>query len=265
MELPLEINKASNEGPKFSIFFGKPKVGKTSAFVKLKNHLLIDIDNGSDYVNSMRIKPKDLHELFEAISLIKKKNEELGVPCYDYIILDTGTVLEDFVLPYAASLYRNTELGKRWGRKDDGTIDPKADVKKLPKGAGYLYLREAYLDVLERLRAITPHFILICHCIDTQIEKEGEEMSEMTIALGGQLKSIVASRADAIGYIYRKGSDTLVDFNNGESSSGQARCLYLKNRKFPIITSDKENPNDESKFIYNADKIFDPNASFDEA
>lgn len=260
MILPREITPARTDGPRFSIFFGKPKTGKTSAFCKLKNHLLIDIEDGSDFVDACKIKIDTIGKLFDLIAEIKKANAEVGGYVYDYIILDSGTALEDMILPYAAKLYKDTEMGKKWGfdRNGEPIKGFHNDVRRLPQGAGWLYLREAYLDVLDRLRAISKSFILLCHSADTQIDVDGEEMSEVSVALSGKLKSIVPSKADAIGYIYKKKNETIVNFNNGDSSAGGGRCDYLRNKKFSIITSDPEDESDSSKFVFNVDRIFNP-------
>ena len=101
MELPKDIIKASAINPKTLIVYSKPKVGKTTLFANLKNNLIIDIENGSDYLDALKIKANNIEELYE----IGKKIKEAGNP-YQYITLDTVTALEEMVLPLALKMYK---------------------------------------------------------------------------------------------------------------------------------------------------------------
>lgn len=65
MELPKDIVKASAINPKTLIVYSKPKVGKTTLFANLKNNLIIDIENGSDYLDALKIKANNIEELYE--------------------------------------------------------------------------------------------------------------------------------------------------------------------------------------------------------
>ena len=133
IELPKEKIKSTEKNPKFMILFGKPKCGKTTITSHLENNLIIDLEEGSDYVDALKVKVKSIGELKE----VKKAIIEAGKP-YKYITLDTATALEEMVMPLAIAKYKDTPIGKAF----KGT-----DVRHLPNGAGYLYLREAYQEV----------------------------------------------------------------------------------------------------------------------
>ena len=54
--------------------------------------------------------------------------------------------------------------------------------------------------------------ILTAHCLEKQIDKEGKEMFELEMDLSGKLKRVMAAKADAIGYLYRKDNQTFLNF-----------------------------------------------------
>ena len=165
---------------------------------------------------------------------------------YRFITIDNATRLEEMSLPYAAHLYRSTAMGQGWGKvKDPKTgkfeIDPKADVRLLPNGAGYLYLRQAIRKMIDMFKPLCETLILVAHVKDKQIKKDGEEMSEMSVDLAGKLGDIICGEADAIGYIYREKNNTIISFEGGDNTIREARPLHLRGKKIVVATSDEDN------------------------
>ena len=72
--LPTKKVKAERVNPKRLIIYSKPKTGKTTAFAGLEDNLLIDLENGSDYVDALKIKVSSLQELLEAGKAINITN-----------------------------------------------------------------------------------------------------------------------------------------------------------------------------------------------
>ena len=91
MELPTEKVKASRKSPKNMIIYGPPKIGKTSVLAELDNCLLIDLEDGSDMVDALKVKVNNLAELQAVGTEIMKK----GRP-YKYIAIDTISKLEEW-------------------------------------------------------------------------------------------------------------------------------------------------------------------------
>ena len=54
--LPTQKVKAETNSPKNMVIFSKPKVGKTTLLSQLDNCLIIDLEDGSDYVDALKIK-----------------------------------------------------------------------------------------------------------------------------------------------------------------------------------------------------------------
>lgn len=225
--LPDKRSEAKEENPKLLTIFGKPKSGKTTIIAALDNNLIIDMEPyGTDYIDCMAIKALNLEKLWG----IKTALEERKVK-YKFISLDTTTRLEEIVMPLAKKLYMDTPMGKNF--KGD-------DVRKLPNGAGYMYLREAFFQAVDWFKPYCEYLILVGHANATMINKEGKELSEMDLDLSGKLKRLVAADSDALGYVYREKNKTIISFEGGEDSIVEARPQHIRGKKITIAESDKE-------------------------
>lgn len=229
--LPTSPIPATSVDPNFIIMYGRPKAGKTSAVAQLKNNLIIDLEGGSTFIDAMAIQCRTVSDLGEAAQAIRAKNNEVGRNFYKRITIDNATRLEEICLSYAATLYRQTPIGKNW----KGT-----DVRLLPNGSGYLYIRQAVRKVLDMFKDLCDQFILIGHVKDVQIDKDGEEVSEMALDLVGKLSSIVCGEADAVGYIYRKGNETHISFKGGDGTIKEARAPHLRGKDIVIATGNED-------------------------
>src|SRR5574344_191763 len=139
---------------------------------------------------------------------IRNKNKEVGHNFYKHITIDNVTRLEEMSMQYAITLYKQTPMGKAY----TGT-----DIRTLPNGSGYIYLRQAIRKVIDMFKDLCDEFILIGHTKETTINKEGEELSSMELDLVGKLSTIICGEADAVGYIYRKKNETHISFAVGDN------------------------------------------------
>jgi hypothetical protein len=218
--LPTSKVKAERQNPKRMIIYSKPKTGKTTAYAGLENNLILDLENGSDYVEALKVKINNLQELLDAGKAIKAA----GNP-YKIVTIDTVTALEDMIQPLAVKLYRGTSMGKNY----DGD-----NVTTLPNGAGYLYIRQAFFQVLDFIDTLAPHIILSGHIKDKQVDDKGEMVMSANIDLTGKIKSLICANADAIGYMYRKGNETILSFKTNEEVTCGARPEHLQNEEIII-------------------------------
>ena len=69
--LPTSKVTAERQNPKRMVIYSKPKTGKTTAYAGLENNLILDLENGSDYVDAMKIKISSLQELLDTGKAIK--------------------------------------------------------------------------------------------------------------------------------------------------------------------------------------------------
>ena len=251
VELPKEKIKAERINPKKIILFSNPKVGKTIAVAALENNLIIDVENGSEFVDALKInvlriakeeKKSCLTVLKEIINQIREANEKKGGYVYKYITIDTVSALESIALELANILYRKTPMGRNWQGDD---------VTKLPNGAGYQFLREAMDVILNEISELCDTFIILGHLKGKFIEKEGKEIEVRGLALTGKIAGILCSQVDAVGYVYREENKTLVNFAPSESLVIGSRPEHLKNKIITLIESDTD-----GKLVVDWSKIF---------
>ena len=179
----------------------------------------------------MAVQARSVNELGEIAQAIRAKNTEVGHNFYKHITIDNATRLEEICLPYAAILYRQTPMGKNW----KGT-----DVRLLPNGSGYMYIRQAVRKIIDMFKDLCNEFILVGHVKDVQIEQNGEELSEMALDLVGKLSSIICGEADAVGYVYRKGNETHISFKGGDGTIKEARAPHLRGQDIIIATGNED-------------------------
>jgi hypothetical protein len=235
--LPTKKVKAERVNPKRLIIYSKPKTGKTTAFAGLDENLIMDLENGADYVEALKVKIGSLQELLDAGKAIKAA----GNP-YKYVTIDTVTALEDMIGPLAIKLYKQTSMGKNY----EGD-----NVLSLPNGAGYLYLRQAFFQVLDFIDTLAPHIILSGHIKDKQVDDKGELVMSANIDLTGKIKSLICANADAIGYMYRKGNKTILSFKTNEEVTCGARPEHLRNEEIVVTES-----NEQGELEFHWDKVF---------
>lgn len=189
---PNEKIKATLKNPRIILAYSEPKIGKTSLFATLPDSLLIDVENGSDYVDAVKIKINSLTELTElGRQLIKDKFP------YKYGILDTATQLESWCEDNATETYKDSVIGKNF--KGDSVI------AELPKGAGYYWLRKSYGTYFACLASWFPTLIVLAHVRDKMlVDKKGNQVEAVDLDLTGKLRQITCAKADAICYLHRK-------------------------------------------------------------
>ena len=224
MKLPTEKVKASRKSPKNMIIYGQPKIGKTTVLSQLDNCLIIDLEDGSDMVDALKIKVNNLKELADVGREIIKQ----GKP-YKYVAIDTISKLEEWCEEEGKKIYMKTPMGKNFETKNPGM-----SILSLPNGAGYLYLRQAYKKWIDRMNMLADHVILVGHLKDKMLEKKGKEVAVKDLDLTGKIKQITCANADAVGYIFREGEETMVSFNSLDDITAGSRCNHLKGETMPL-------------------------------
>ena len=61
--LPTSKIPAETQDPRYLILFGLPKAGKTTILSTLENNLILDTENGSTYVDALKVKVNSLKEI----------------------------------------------------------------------------------------------------------------------------------------------------------------------------------------------------------
>lgn len=194
-------------------------------------------ENGSDYVNAMKIKVNTLEEIVEVCKSIKQAD------CpYKFITIDTISTLEDICTPLALRRYK----------KENPDYD--GDLLSIPFGQGYSRLKDAILDTIETINKVVPNIILVGHVKDKSIQKydsSGEAIIK-DINLSGKLPSILSAKSDAIGFVTRSiEGDLIIDFcNNGSTISG-ARPAHLAGKT--LVIAEKQ---EDGSFVSHWNRIY---------
>lgn len=229
IELPKQKVPASSKSAKRLILFSNPKVGKSTALSLLPDSLLIDLENGTNFLDAVKVKINDASELKELIQTLKKANADKGGFVYRYGIIDTVTALEDMIMPVALAMYKATPIGKNF------TGD---NVLILPQGGGYYWQRLAFATVVNDLADCFDRLILSGHLKEKFVTKDDKEMEVRGLDLTGKLASITAGASDAIGYVYRKKNEVRVNFKNTEGVIAGSRPEHLANQDIVLTESD---------------------------
>ena len=245
IELPTERSVVTNYNPKLLILMGRPKQGKSSFVAAIDDNLIIDLEDGYRALSVMKVQARSMKDLQDIKSAIIAKGKELHKAPYRFITIDNATRLEEMSVPYAAELYRNTPMGAGFGLMKDNkgmpykdpktgqfVVDPKADVRLLPNGSGYLYLRKAIRQMIDMFKPLCETLILVTHVKDKQIRKDSQEMSEVSVDLAGKTGDIICGEADAIGMIYRDGNKTYISFEGGDNTIKEADAHTLEVKRF---------------------------------
>ena len=243
MKLPNKKSPPKTKNARKILIYSMPKTGKTELLTLLENNLIIDLEGGTRMFESMTIEAKTAKELYAIIEMLRTKKDELKSFPYKFITLDTATALETIVNSLAIAMYKQTPMGKNYNGKD---------ITTLPNGAGYQWIRKAFMKVIDDFSEFCETLILTAHLKDKYIDKNGEIVSSKDIDLQGKLKSIVCANMDAIGYLYRKEeNENWLSFKTSEDIISGARPVHLSNKEFKISVK-----NDNNNLEVFWDKIF---------
>ena len=239
IELPKTKIPAETQDPKYLILFGLPKVGKTTILSTLENNLILDMENGSTYVDALKVKITSLKDLKEVCKAIR----EAGNP-YKYITIDTITAVEEMAKPLAINLYQQSPMYS----------DKYADVKdptKLPNGSGFAFLRDGIEMIIDMVSKCAPNIIICGHVKDAALN-EAAANNVKTLDLTGKISRILSAKSDAIGFVHRdENSNLCIQFGtDGEVLTG-ARPKHLANKD--IIVAERQ---DDGSFVSRWDRIY---------
>jgi AAA domain len=221
-ELPKQPKPPETTDPRVLILYGSPKVGKTTILSQLPGCLIIDLEDGTDYLTALKVKAHNMDELEAIAQALRNPPNQ-----YPYIAIDTVSAMEDWAEIRGTQRYKLNPTGKNF--KGDSVLE-------LPHGHGYLWLRLAFQELLGMFSGTTRRLILVCHLRDKFLDKGGQEVAVKDLELTGKIRNITAAKADTIGYLYRNLATNqgrlMVSFQTFEHVSCGSRCEHLKGQNF---------------------------------
>lgn len=246
IELPTKVREPKAKNPHTLLIYAPPKMGKSTIASQLENSLMLELEaNGADYVSGCILdisKPSDFNKALDAIEAANTPTKKK----YEYLIVDTLTQLDIWSETVGTYNYMKKSQGRKFNREGDvpnGPMimhtDPRFEsVHELPNGFGYVHSRNQMIDWYERIVTLADHIIFICHVKETMIEsKNGDTVESKDINLTGKVKSIIASKVDAIGILSRKDGKGYLNFSNEYKIVSGGRCAHLDGE---ILISEKQ-------------------------
>lgn len=228
--LPREPIAPSALSPRKLLLYGVPKVGKTTYCAALPNNLIMDLEEGTAYINALKINIGSVAGIEAVCAELHTQGMELHKAgkspfLYDYITIDTGDALEEMCDASALAKYKESKLC---------SAEQKTSLKSitdLSHGLGYGMLRNEFVRVVNLIATYCKRVIIITHVKDKYLsEKEGAMSTVKDISLSGKLSTIVCANMDAIGYLYRNPTDQklYMSFQSKDVNSTMgSRCQHL--------------------------------------
>lgn len=244
MELVKEVREPKAVNPNITLIYSSPKAGKTTIASLLPNSLILELEpNGADFISGRIQEIERPSQFEEVINLIRNSAEKV---C-DFLIVDTLTKLDEWSEIVGTYTYMDKLQGKKFNREGEIPNGKKIlhtdrrfeTVHELPNGNGYQHSRSTMTNWYDSLSTLiqlgkVKHIILLAHIKDKLIEsKRGDVVEAIDINLTGKVKSIIASRVDAIGHFYRDGNKGILTFDNEYKVVCGGRCKHL-NGEFVI-------------------------------
>lgn len=232
MQLPTTKIPPKEINPRTMILYGAPKIGKSTILSGLENNLIIDLEKGTHYLESLSIDvleeaSKNKKSVQAAIVDVIKSIREAGYP-YLYSTIDTISKLEQHVHDWALTKYKSSTKGKSFDGKS---------LTELDYGLGYGLWREEFRTWLDHLSKLSKYTIFVGHVKDGQLTKDKMEVVMKDLNLTGQLKAIATSEVDAIGYIYinpENSRQRMISFLTSDEITCGNRCAHLEGKQFVI-------------------------------
>jgi hypothetical protein len=241
--LPTEPTPATMTSPKRLVLFSKPKTGKTTIVSKLPKNLVLDFEKGTRAVTAMKLEVTSyamIDQICQAIVDAKKP--------YYFITVDTSSSLEELCLQQAEILYANSPDGEKWFLQDEhGNLHRQSgkmiyqSILNLPFGKGYNLLEVAYELVLRKLEACCSRLIILAHSTTTVATNEsGNEVSSLDLQMQKKTKFVTLFKADACGYLYRKGKQNWINFTPSGDVAAGGRLRHLEKEHMLISEYDAD-------------------------
>ena len=221
--LPTEPTPPTETNPKSMFLYGTPKIGKTTILAGLKDNLILDIEGGSNYVEAMKIEVQDLPHLAKIGKAIKEREKP-----YKFLTVDTVTKLEELCHDSALAKYKQSPLGKGSSVRN---------LAELEYGLGYGLWRTEFRKWIDSFKGAAEYVIFVGHVKDKIISKGGNEVNLKDINLTGQIKAIMASEVDAVGYFYLDPTDhnkRKITFLTSDEITCGNRVPHLEGNEFVI-------------------------------
>lgn len=213
--LPTKKSEKKTDDPRNLIIFGLPKSGKTTALAQLPDTLIVDLEDGSDFVSAYVAKAHSVQDLFNIAKALREEQHN-----FKFVVIDTVTALEDMAISLAC---------KRAKESNPNFSGNPSDLFNLPYGAGYVAQRNAVKEIIGWFEKVVPNLILVGHVREKALNEAQTDLNVKSLDLGGKLSNILSASSDAICYVYRdpENGNLMANFGDMNSVLTGARMPHL--------------------------------------
>ena len=163
------------------LFYGPPKVGKTTIASKFPNALLLAAEKGYSALAGVYAQP--INNWSDFLKVVKELKDPQVQSKFSTVVIDTADLLYDFCERYICNM--------------EG-VDA---VNKIPYGGGYTKTKKEFDDRLRQIVQMGYGLVLISHEQDkTFTNEDGTEFNKITMTLNNQAKLVTTRLCDIIAY-----------------------------------------------------------------
>ena len=204
---------------KIWVFFGKPKVGKSTFAASWDKPLIFDLENGTTDIECSVVKPKNLTEFRKFLSDPHLKE-------FDTIVIDTFDIVYSMIVEEVINRM-NLQFKTQY-----------TYIGEFPMGAGWAAgkngVNELIMKYFNPLMNQGKNIILLLHEKSEIIQRKGEkDRTVYNITLPGQTATIVNGAAYTIGRIFMDDNKNYISFSPAVDSTG-SRSRALAGKKMPL-------------------------------
>lgn len=180
------------------LFYGPPKIGKTTISMQFPNSLLLAAEKGYSAIPGIFVQP--INRWSDFLNVLRELKTPEVQAKFETIVLDTADILFEYCEQYICS------------------IEGVNNIKDIPFGQGFAMVAKEFDTKLRQIVQMNYGLVMISHELDKTFKNEdGTEFNKITPTLPAKAKLIVSRMTDIIGYI--RGIDT---------PEGHAIYLFLR-------------------------------------
>jgi len=203
------------------LFYGVPKVGKTTLASMLPNSMILDFENGTNYIDHERVFTikNSMHlNTFEQRYFAQDWRA-------DFLILDSLTAIENMF---------DREFCVKYNQENPDKSRIKS-ASELPYGAGTGAVTNRMQDMIKYMSKFAKRIIYIGHVKRRDLSTDTINRVINELDLTGKRATIIPSLVDAIAYFYREENKLTMSF---ETMDDVIRGSRVKNLANQVITSE---------------------------
>lgn len=172
---------------KIILFYGQPKIGKTTVATQFPKSLLLAFEKGYSMIGG--IKPQKINRWSEFKQVISQLKNPAAQEMYQTIVIDT--------VDEAYAMCEKFILGKNGVEK----------LSDIPYGGGYAQVKKEFKEALKEIPMLDYSLVMISHEQIVTTVENGVEVNRITNSLSKAPRLIVNGMVDILGYAKSVGAE----------------------------------------------------------